>query len=99
MIVIAGRVKIKPEVREDAIKVAVTMANASQAEAGCIAYRFYADLEAPNTFFIFEHWESEAALKAHFETPHMAEFRNHLPRLLAEDINIQRYDVSSVGNA
>ena len=96
MLVISGLVQIKPEMREEAIQVAIKMQNASQAEDGCVVYRFYADLEDPNIFRIFEHWESDAALKAHFETPHMAEFRQQLPRLVADRGDLLKYDVSNV---
>jgi len=57
---------IKPDVREDAINIAVTMANASQAEDGCIAYRFYADLEDPNSRCVTLHYfQAEDVIAAH----------------------------------
>lgn len=43
---------------------AETMAG-SQAEPGCIIYRFTADLHDPLRFHLVELWESEAALMAH----------------------------------
>lgn len=42
-----------------------TMAG-SQAEPGCLIYRFTADLDDPLRFHLVELWESEAALKQHF---------------------------------
>ncbi|MFN8644243.1 MAG: putative quinol monooxygenase [Candidatus Binatia bacterium] len=69
---------------------------ASQAEAGCRAYAFYSDLEDPNLFIIFEEWESEAALQAHFKTPHMAEFNALIPQLVAGPLSINRYEVAAV---
>ena len=67
MIVIAGTIPIKPERREEAKQLALQMAAATHAEAGCLTYQFYADLADPNTFFIFEEWESEEALQRHFQ--------------------------------
>jgi quinol monooxygenase YgiN len=96
MLVVAGTVKVKPETRADAVQAALKMARATQAEAGCTSYRFYSDLEDPNTFLIFEQWESEAALMAHFQTPHMAEFNAAIPRFLAAPPSINRYDVGAV---
>jgi quinol monooxygenase YgiN len=95
MLVIAGTVKIKPETRAEAVQAALKMAKASQAEAGCRSYAFYADIEDPNTFLIFERWESEAALMTHFQTPHMAEFNAAIPRFLAAPPSINRYDVAA----
>ena len=95
MLVIAGTVKIKPETRAEAVQAAQKMAEASQAEAGCRSYGFYADLNDPNMFLIFERWESEAALMTHFQTPHMAEFNAAIPRFLAGPPSITRYDVAA----
>lgn len=96
MLVIAGKVKVKPETRAEAAQAALKMAKATQGEAGCKSYGFYADLEDPNTFLIFEQWENEAALMAHFQSPHMAEFNSLIPRFLAAPPSIDRYDVSAV---
>jgi len=95
MIVIAGSVAARPERREEVIRVARTMAAATRAEAGCVTYRFSADLDDPNTLLIFEEWESEEALARHFQSPHMAAFRQALPGLLAGVPALKRYGVAS----
>ena len=71
MIVIAGTVTIRPGKRDAAIRVAQTMVKATQAEPGCVRYQFYADLDDPHTFFLFEEWGSEEALARHFASEHM----------------------------
>ena len=96
MIVVAGTVAVKPETREEAVRAALEMARATRAEPGCISYRFFADLADPNTFLIFEEWESDEALATHFQTPHMATFQQRLPRFLAGGLAIKRYAVASV---
>ena len=96
MLIVAGRVPVKPERRAEAVAAAVKMARASQAEAGCRSYAFYSDLEDPNLFIVFEEWESEAALQAHFRTPHMAEFNAIIPQLVAGPPSINRYEVGAV---
>ena len=96
MLVIAGTIKVKPETRAEAVQAAIKMAKATQQEAGCISYGFSADLEDPNTFLIFEQWENDAALTAHFQSPHMAEFNSLVPRFLAAPPSINRYDVANV---
>ena len=52
MIVIAGSVAVRPERREEAVRVACTMATATRKEPGCVSYRFSADLDDPNYFGI-----------------------------------------------
>ena len=96
MLVIAGTVKVRPETRAEAVQAALRMARATIGEPGCTAYRFSADLEDPDTFLIFEQWESEAALMAHFQSPHMAEFNAQIARFLAAPPAINRYDVSAM---
>ena len=95
MIVIAGSVTIRPDRREEAVRAALAMARATQAEAGCVAYRFAADLVDPNTFLIFEEWESEDALARHFESAHMRVFREQIPALVGGPPSIQRYTVAA----
>jgi len=95
MIVIAGSVRIRPEVREDAVRTALAMAAASQAEPGCRAYRFAGDLVDQSLFYIHEEWDSDEALQAHFATPHMATFRAALPGLVAGPAAILRYEVTA----
>jgi quinol monooxygenase YgiN len=95
MVVISGTIPIKPEHREEARQLALQMATATRAEAGCLTYCFYSDLAEPNTFFIFEEWESEEALARHFQTEHMKNFQQQAPRLLAGKVSAKKYTVTS----
>lgn len=95
MLVVAGRITVKPERREDAVRLALDVAAETRKEAGCLSYRFYADLEDPGAFFIFEEWRDQAALTAHFATPHMATFIAQVPELIAGPPTITRYEVAS----
>jgi quinol monooxygenase YgiN len=96
MTVVAGSVRVRPDKRDEAVRVALKMAQATQAESGCRSYRFSADLEDPTLFFIFEEWESDEALGAHFQTPHMSDFQTALPDIIAGPPDIRFYTVSSV---
>ena len=95
MIVIAGTILVKPERRDEAQRAALAIVEATRREAGCISYAFYADLVEPGTFFLFEEWESDAALAAHFQTEHMARFQQQVPALVAGLPKITRYVVES----
>jgi quinol monooxygenase YgiN len=65
MIIIQASMKAKPGKRDQAIGAFNEAMAGSQAEAGCIAYRFTADIIEPDSFHILEMWEDEAALLAH----------------------------------
>lgn len=95
MIVVAGKISVKPERRDEARRAALAMVEATRREAGCISYAFYADLVDPGTFFVFEEWESDAALAAHFQSAHMARFQQEVPALIAAPPAIERYVVES----
>jgi quinol monooxygenase YgiN len=97
MLVIAGHIRIDPARREDAVRAAVEVQEATRREVGCISYTFSADLSDPGTFRIFEEWESPEALGAHFRTPHMARFQGAIGGLGVREMKVQRYEISSVG--
>ncbi|RIL08100.1 MAG: antibiotic biosynthesis monooxygenase [Proteobacteria bacterium] len=97
MIVVAGEIDIDPAHRDGAVAAAVRMMEATRGEPGCISYAFSADLAEPGRFRIFEEWESQQALDAHFAAPHMAAFQRAVAGFGVRRIAIQRYEVSSVG--
>jgi quinol monooxygenase YgiN len=97
MIVIHGTVRIKPEARDQAIAAATAASEASEAEEGNLTYRFAFDSRDPDTVHIFEVWESEDALKAHFGTKHFAALGRALSEVLAGNVEMTRYDVEKAG--
>ncbi len=90
MIIIGGPMKIKPEHRAAAVAAFVQMQKASQAEVGCLTYVFAADLEADDTFHLYEEWENSESLAAHGQTPHMAIFREQMAQYRVA-ASIKRY--------
>ncbi|MBS1104522.1 MAG: antibiotic biosynthesis monooxygenase [Deltaproteobacteria bacterium] len=97
MLVIAGEIAIDPARRAAAIATVLRMAEETRKEAGCAQYVFSGDLGDPGRFRIFEEWESQAALDAHFASPHMAAFQTAIAELGVRSMTIRRYEVSSVG--
>jgi quinol monooxygenase YgiN len=95
MIVIAGTIPVKPEYRDEAYKLASVLEEATRKEPGCLMYTFYANRSDPNTFFIFEEWESDEALAKHFQTEHMKQFMQQAPKLLAGAVSAKKYVVTS----
>ena len=93
MIVIAGTVPIKTERWDDAKALVAKMVAASVKEAGCISYQFHTAATAEHTFFLFEEWESEGALAAHFQTEHLQNFMKEAPNLLDGPIDAKKYTV------
>lgn len=59
---------------------------------------FYTSVADENIVRVFEEWESDDALKAHFATPHMAEFLQKLPQIVAGPADVKRYEIASVAS-
>ena len=95
MLIVAGTMFIHLEKRAEAIEAGNKMMAATQEEDGCISYRFSFAMDDPTCILIFEEWESDAHLQAHFATAHMAEFRASLAGVVASRGGIKRYEVAS----
>jgi len=94
MVIIAGTIRLDPSNREAAIEAAVEMMDATAKEDGCVSYDFSADFRDPGLFHLFEEWESEDHLKAHFVVPHMEVFQKKMAVLGPVERKIFRYDAS-----
>ena len=49
-----------------------TLAGATRAEEGCVAYDLFESGSVPGTFVTVERWRDQASLDAHMGTPHVA---------------------------
>lgn len=74
MLIVLAKAKVGAGAVEAALTAITDMVAASNAEEGCIAYAFTQDMLDPSILHIVEKWQDEAALTAHFATPHMAAF-------------------------
>ena len=90
MIVVTGTFEIAQQDIAAATEAMKIMMAETAREEGCITYRFYPDIEQEGHFRVYEEWETEAALKAHFEAPHMAVFRESLSKIqvLSRDVKL-----------
>ena len=78
----------------DAMKAAIkTMEAASQAEPGCISYRFTQELSNPAKMVVVEQWESVDALVDHFGMPHMASFGEAMAKNPPLNVDAKMYEL------
>ena len=94
MIVIAGTVRVRSENIDKARPHMEATVTVSRAEAGCTSYSYAQDMLDPGIVHVSEVGESDAALKAHFEMPHMAPWHAVWPSLKINDRNLTRYTAS-----
>jgi quinol monooxygenase YgiN len=69
-------------------------AAASRDEEGCLGYVASADPAEPGRVVVFERWESEAHLAAHFGTPHIAVFRDAVAGYPRGERDVRRFFIS-----
>jgi len=60
----------------------------TRAENGCINFDMHQGVTDQSQFLFHENWTSEAALKAHFETPHIKNWLRVAEGLLAEPLEV-----------
>jgi quinol monooxygenase YgiN len=97
MIMIAGHTRVKTDRLDDVLDAAREMAALSRREPGCVDYRFAIDIEDPSVVRIFERWESQAALDAHFATNHFVDFSALIVDVVEGDSEFMRYEIAQSG--
>lgn len=97
MIVIAGTIAFDPANRAVLDEAFEKMRAASLAEPGCHEYQCYVSRTDPGTAFMFEKWEDDASLAAHFTQPHMAEFGAVMGKIGIKGVDIKKYSGASEG--
>lgn len=78
MLIVTGIVEVAPDGIENAARAAQQMVAETMKEPGCLTYEFSQILGQPNRFRVYEEWQDQAALEAHFTAPHMAAFQGVL---------------------
>ena len=94
MLVVAGTITFDPANHQDMVDAAVATALASRTEEGCVSYEFFADVSQPGRLLVFEEWEEERHLLAHFKTSHFADFHSVLQASGPRSRDVNRYYVS-----
>ncbi len=91
MIIIAGTVEVDPEQRDAALEAGCPHMEATRAQKGCIDYVWSADLLVPGRIYVYERWESEDDLRAHFEGPHYLAMRETVAAHGLRGADVLRY--------
>jgi quinol monooxygenase YgiN len=94
-VLIAGTVRVPPENLERLKPHMHKMLAASRAEDGCLAYSYAVDIDDPGLIRVFEAWRDQAAIEAHFQAPHMAQWRAAWPAFGVTDRRLALYEVAA----
>jgi quinol monooxygenase YgiN len=99
MLIAAVIIKTRPNHREEFAQAALRLSEQARTEPGCKIYRFSTDLADPNTFYVYEEWESDEAMQLHFKTPGFLAIQEKLPAMVAEPISIRTFQATEVPGA
>ena len=96
IILIAGTVDVDPQKRDAALEAGSPHMEATRAQKGCLDYVWSADLLVPGRIYVFERWESQEDLAAHFSGPHYLAMRDTIGAhgLRGADVSKYRIDLS-----
>ena len=93
MLILVVSIPIKPDRRDEAVEIALQMTAETHKEKGCLAYTFHSPLDDPNTFFVYEEWESSEALDGHNKSDHMKVFQGRIGDVIFGSVSVKRYEV------
>ena len=91
--IIAGWFDYGPH-RDTVLEHFTVCAEASRRETGCLDYVASADPSDAGRVVVFERWESEPDLVAHFDTAHVADFRAAIAPFPRVGGDVRRYFVA-----
>jgi quinol monooxygenase YgiN len=84
MMIVTGRVKVRPDAIDDALALSLEHVERSRREPGCHSHSVYRSVEDGLLLFFYEEWEDDEALRAHFAVPGSLMFVTRLSELASE---------------
>ncbi|WP_405292905.1 putative quinol monooxygenase [Methanobrevibacter sp.] len=88
MIIVNANLPVKEEKKDEVIKQAEALINASRTHEGNISYNLYQDMLDDSLIFI-EKWKSKESLEAHMQTPEFIEFGENIKESLTAPLDIK----------
>ena len=77
------RLSAKPEKIDELRRILIGLAAPTRTEAGCTSWEVFQNRAEPGDFTVVEEWASDAALDAHWATPHVQDALVRATPLLA----------------
>ena len=88
---VIATLKALPGKEEELRSVLTALLHPTREEDGCLSYEMLENREDPTEFRFVEEWTDDAALDAHFGTPHIQAAIAAFEGLLAADLDVQKY--------
>ncbi len=94
MIIVIARAEFDPARLDDLQPALDAMMRSTWEESGCLGYSMAIESREDGICSIVERWENEAALRKHFDQPHMAAFNTAIKDAV-RSIDARIYDASN----
>jgi quinol monooxygenase YgiN len=86
ILTVIARIQAKPGMEKQMQQDLLDIVTPTRSEAGCITFDLLIDINNSTVFMLYENWESQAALDAHFEQPYVKRVLAAYEVTLAEPI-------------
>ncbi len=90
-VALSSRFVVKPEKREEFIKLATEATKQTRKEPGNLSYNVYEESTYPNSFIFFEEWKSRASLDKHLATPYAKSIVEQFNELVEGEPSLRVY--------
>lgn len=90
---LSSRFVVKPDKREEFIKLAAEATKQTRSEPGNLSYNVYEEITYPNSFIFFEEWKSRASLDKHLATPYAKSIVDQFSELVEGEPSLRIYYV------
>ena len=87
---VVAHLRARPDRTDDLKQLLQGLVEPTRNEPGCRSYELHQNVENPAEFTFVEEWDDEAALGAHFETPHVRRALEKAPDLLAAELDLRK---------
>ena len=94
MIIVSGSIVIDPANTARATELTTELMAATRAEPGNLSYGFYADVEQPGRYQLYEEWETQEAIDAHNASDHFASFMVASAELGIVSVEVNQFAVT-----
>jgi len=86
LLTIVACIKAKPGMQEQMQQDLLSLLTPTRAEPGCITFDLLLDIQDPSVFLLYENWQNQAALDAHFQQSYVKQVLKAYEVTLAEPI-------------
>ena len=89
LVTLIARMRAKPGKEQELRQALEALVEPTLKEQGCVNYDMHQGQDEAE-FGFYENWESDEALDAHLNSPHLTQFAGRLDELLDGKLDIQR---------